>query len=485
MDADNNLLLKFYRAARELPAAVAALLAFATSAFAQPSPSTAAPQPASGDTWIYRSVDAYTDLETARKSATFLRQDAGFLVFRLTDLKTGIESTVRRSPSLGRCARRGGVEICSDAYLFPIQIGQSHGFQDMPTGDSTHDLDCVAKAYEKVTVPAGTFDAFRIECEGRWSVKTSDFIFRGRLWNSHWYAPTVQQEVRVVWRRYRNNGGIDFYSRDELLEFRPAGDAASRPPLEGFVPKVAPAAQAAESSVGTTRFSGQFLLDPVSRSYSGEGKVTWASGDSYEGELVRGAREGHGVFVWVDGQRYDGHWRDDQPNGRGRLDFVNGDRYEREVAGGMANGEGTFDYASGARHVGRFADGVPKGRGRFRSANGQTIDSVWHAGRATGSATIESASGDRYEGKVEQDLPSGRGELRYASGDAYVGSFAAGRPDGQGTYTWKTGDRYEGAWKAGLKHGVGRFTWANGDRFEGEFADGERTERGTWVRRAP
>ena len=326
-------------------AAVAVTLAAFSPAVAEPAPTTPAPQPASGDTWIYRSVDAYTDLETARRSATFVRRDAKSLVFRVTDLKTGIESTVQRSLSLGRCASRRGVEICADPYLFPIQIGQSHGFQDMPAGNSTHDLDCVAKAYEKVTVPAGTFDAFRIECEGRWSVKTSDYHFRGRLWNSHWYAPAVQQEVRVVWRTYRNNGGIDFYSRDELLEFRPAGDAASRPPPEGFVPKVAPAAQAAEFSVGTTRFSGRFLLDPVSRSYSGEGKVTWANGDSYEGELVRGAREGRGVFVWGDGQRYDGDWRDDQPNGSGRLDFVNGDRYEGEVARGMANGEGTFDCA--------------------------------------------------------------------------------------------------------------------------------------------
>lgn len=463
-------------------AGVAVVLTLATPAFAQPSPSAAEPHPTAGDTWVFRSVDAYTELETARRSATFLGQDADSLFFRLTDLKTGIESTIRRSHSLGRC----GLGICVDPYRFPIQIGQSHGFQDMPwENGGTQDLDCVAKAYEKVTVPAGTFDAFRVECEGRWSFKTSDFLFRGRLWNSHWYAPAVQQEVRVVWRSYRNRGGIDFYSRDELLEFRPAGDAASRPPLEGFVPKVAPVAQAAEFSVGTTRFLGRFLLDPVSRTYSGEGKVTWANGDAYEGELVRGAREGHGMFVWVDGQRYEGDWRDDQPSGHGRLDFVNGDRYEGEVARGMANGEGTFDYASGARHVGRFAEAVPEGRGRFRSANGQAIDSVWHAGRATGAATIEFANGDRYEGRVEQDLPSGQGELRYASGDAYVGSFAAGRPDGEGTYIWKTGDRYEGAWKAGIKHGVGRFTWANGDRFDGEFVNDERTERGKWVRRAP
>jgi hypothetical protein len=466
-------------------AAVAVALAAASTAFAESTPMGPAPLPTFGDTWIYRSVDSFTELETGRRAVTFLRRDVTSLVFRLTDLKTGLESTFQRSHALGRCEWRSGIETCADPYRFPIQIGQSHGFRDMPAGGRTQDLDCVAKAFEKVTVPAGTFDAFRIECEGRWTLKTSDYLFRGRLWNSHWYAPAVQQEVRVVWRSYRNNGGIDVYSRDELLEFRPAGDAASRPPIEGLVPKVAPAAQAAEFSVGATRFAGRFLLDPVSRSYSGDGKVTWANGDSYEGELVKGAREGRGVFVWADGQRYEGDWRDDQPSGRGRLDFVNGDRYEGEVARGMANGEGTFDYASGARHVGRFAEGVPEGRGRFRSADGQTIDGVWRAGRATGAAIIEFASGDRYEGEVEEDRPSGPGQLRYASGDTYVGRFAAGRPEGEGTYTWKAGDRYEGAWKAGLKHGVGRFTWANGDRFEGEFAHDERTERGTMVRRAP
>jgi hypothetical protein len=236
------------------------------------------------------------------------------------------------------------------------------------------------------------------------------------------------------------------------------------------------AALPSEFVAGTARFSGSFTLDADGTTYSGRGKVVWDSGDSYDGSLVKGQRQGEGQFIWASGQRYSGTWEQDQPRGQGQMQFTNGNRYQGRVEDGLPQGQGVMKYASGDEFTGQLQRGSPNGRGVYVWAAGQRFEGEWLQGVAQGAGTLKFANGDVFEGPVRDGVPHGPGRLVYANGDIYTGNFKNGRPDGEGRFAWKMGDVYAGQWRDGLKDGAGVMTWANGDRWEGRFSRDEQGE---------
>jgi len=233
---------------------------------------------------------------------------------------------------------------------------------------------------------------------------------------------------------------------------------------------VAPAASSAtEFSAGTTRFSGQFVRDPGASTYSGNGKIVWAQGDVYVGDLVQGQRHGRGNMTWASGQTYEGEWVRDLATGRAKLRFANGNQFEGQVQDGVPQGTGTLRYASGDTYTGQLKTGEPHGRGLYRWKNGQQFDGDWRNGSPNGEGQLKFATGNQFEGSVVHGVPQGQGRLTFASGDEFVGQLMSGQPDGQGTFTWANGDAYTGQWQAGKKHGLGKFTWKGGAAWEGRF----------------
>lgn len=225
-----------------------------------------------------------------------------------------------------------------------------------------------------------------------------------------------------------------------------------------------------------TRLQGRFTRDADSQSYSGTGRIAWANGDVYQGEVSHGQGHGRGQFTWPSGQTFDGEWVHGHPQGRGVMRFVNGNVYQGPVDGGVPVGVGEMRYASGDSYQGAFAAGVPHGEGLYTWRSGQSCQCTWLAGQATGTGQLRSATGDLYTGPLQDGRPQGRGEMRYASGDVYQGDFAAGLSEGQGSYSWKNGDRYVGGWRQGVKEGAGKMSWAGGEQFEGEFRAGVQVE---------
>lgn len=220
---------------------------------------------------------------------------------------------------------------------------------------------------------------------------------------------------------------------------------------------------------GTTRFAGQFARDVDATSISGSGKVTWASGDVFEGTLVKGLRQGKGSIAWANGQRYTGDWVMDKPTGQAKMHFANGNDYEGRVVDGVPQGLGHMRYASGDVFDGLFRNGEPHERGVYVWRNGQVFDGAWVNGRPNGQGKLKFATGNQFEGTVIDGVPQGQGRMVFAGGEIYTGQFLAGEPDGEGTFNWPSGDQYTGQWKAGKKHGKGVFTWKAGDRWEGVY----------------
>lgn len=169
-------------------------------------------------------------------------------------------------------------------------------------------------------------------------------------------------------------------------------------------------------AVGDTVFEGAFVLDQDRATYSGNGKVSWAHGDVYTGELKAGRRTGFGRMEWANGQSYEGDWSDDAATGIGKLRFQNGDRYEGAVAAGVRQGVGSMQFASGDHYEGEFAANVPHGQGSYRWVNG-----------------------DRYEGEWKANLRHGKGTFIWNSGDRWAGTFQDGAQTEDGVLTRHAG----------------------------------------------
>lgn len=248
------------------------------------------------------------------------------------------------------------------------------------------------------------------------------------------------------------------------------------------IPAPAPAS-AVEITADTSRFSGQFVRDADGSTYSGSGKVSWASGDVFEGTLVKSQRHGKGVMTWANGQRYDGDWVNDQPTGQAKVQFANGNQFEGSVIDSVPQGQGRMRYASGDTYTGQFNSGAPAGRGVYAWKNGQQFDGDWKNERPNGQGKLKFATGNQFEGQVRDGVPHGQGRLVFASGEVYVGHLTQGQPDGQGSFTWPSGDQYSGQWKAGKKHGQGTFTWKSGERWEGLYDNDVQTSADTLARK--
>jgi len=226
---------------------------------------------------------------------------------------------------------------------------------------------------------------------------------------------------------------------------------------------------------GSTQFIGHFVRDVDALTFSGTGRVVWATGDVFEGTLVKGVRQGKGVITWANGHRYDGDWRDDQPTGTARVRFANGNTYEGSVQNGVPQGQGRIRYASGDIFEGQFKAGEPDQTGVYTWKNGQSYDGQWQNARPNGQGKLKFATGNHYEGSVVNGTPNGTGRMVFATGEIYTGQFVNGEPDGEGAFAWPSGDQYTGQWKAGKKHGKGVFTWKSGERWEGIYDNDVQT----------
>jgi len=49
-----------------------------------------------------------------------------------------------------------------------------------------------------------------------------------------------------------------------------------------------------------------------------------ATGDTYEGQWIKGIREGKGKFIWKDGKVYDGDYSNNKKHGFGTLTMYAG-----------------------------------------------------------------------------------------------------------------------------------------------------------------
>lgn len=161
-----------------------------------------------GDRWQWQQVDNRTKAVEGGRTRTVI-DEGGVMRFAFSDGASRPLSDV----FIGNPSKQPW-------RVWPLEVGKKWTFDedwtraDGATGNTNQDVEVVA--YEDVTVPAGTYKAFRIEYKGRYT----NYRARsgGAQMDTYWYAPEVLADVKHV-----RDDGRNMYTRELVTYTRAAG----------------------------------------------------------------------------------------------------------------------------------------------------------------------------------------------------------------------------------------------------------------------
>jgi uncharacterized caspase-like protein len=174
-----------------------------------------------GDEWTYHRIDLVTKEESKPR----------WVVTGITDTEVIYNNGRRVTDLLGNALQRGGGADWGPNQTVPTEFAvgkrwNSHfNFTTAKGRGSMLDLELRIVDKERITLPAGTFDAFRIEASGRAigeARRRGKGINANRDWDwKRWYAPE-QVRQHVAWElSMRNSAGQIINShREELVSFK-------------------------------------------------------------------------------------------------------------------------------------------------------------------------------------------------------------------------------------------------------------------------
>lgn len=161
-------------------------------------PTTAAPNYKVGDTWTF--IQRQTDSERGTPYVLTVVAVTGGQTTLSTSWNGGppLEMDYDNQGNMTRDAHGTTYEPSNGGLSFPMTVGKSWDFHDVQhsTGGTLdargHDE---VVAFERVQVPAGSFDAFKIVSHG------VNAIQRERLYSApfaatYWYAPSVKKVIK-------------------------------------------------------------------------------------------------------------------------------------------------------------------------------------------------------------------------------------------------------------------------------------------------
>ena len=250
----------------------------------------------------------------------------------------------------------------------------------------------------------------------------------------------------------------------------------------------------------------------------GKGKMTYESGNSYEGGFVNNKFHGdNGVYKWFDGDKYVGSWKDGERHGIGSFTKADGSVDYSMYEEGSTAGEGV-SWSGDRKTAHKLVDGDKKNeisvgmakklsREKFNlpipepcttatplqesvAVTASNKNKSGLLGRLFASRKFDADGkplfkdyGDwgSYDGVVDENgKRQGEGKMKYNSGNSYEGGFVDDKFDGEkGTYKWVDGDEYVGSWKDGERNGTGSFTKADGSVEYSIYEDGVAKD-GVW-----
>ena len=242
----------------------------------------------------------------------------------------------------------------------------------------------------------------------------------------------------------------------------------------------------------------------------GQGTFSYKNGDKYSGNWKNSKKHGRGTYTWKSGDKYVGQWQKNNMHGQGVMTFKNGkiqrgiwkndkfigsktekslSKYQSKAkdtiklnqtnecpsSGYKDNCKGRMSYGGGDTYIGFFKNNKRHGQGTYVYKNGTKLTGTFYKGLPSyGTETYGGKwKGDRYTGNFENWNRSGQGNYFWKNGNKYFGQWQKNKLHGQGTFTWKSGNKYVGQWEKGKQHGQGIKTYNNGKIEKGIWKSGK------------
>ncbi len=253
-----------------VPPPAAAPVQLAMIAPSKPALAPAAPSifPRAGDSWTYRYVNGWKKDSPQTVVVTVEEADGERVTDRMS-LKGG--RGVRSGDERSYEARIEAVErpLGSDVRIIELlpyaqvllkeglKPGQEKKFPDMALGIETYRVTAKIVGQEKVSVPAGSFDAWRMEILGQrlgTALVPAQVGVVALINHTIWFAPEIKRVVKVVhrggnsWRAVVDDDSLELVAHTASGQPLPPAAAAS----EAATPKPAVDVRAALPRVGDT-----------------------------------------------------------------------------------------------------------------------------------------------------------------------------------------------------------------------------------------
>jgi hypothetical protein len=171
----------------------AAVVALAALVVASASAQSAADKPAFnvGDSWIYTLT---TDTGKDAKEVTYARK---VVAASPEGADVQIGERIQKLDAAGNLLDARGPEFNRTLYKFPMQVGSEWTYAAKFGTQFPIEQRGGFKviAYEPLTVPAGTFDCYRVEGKSEAVYKAS---FQQQLKETYWYCPKVNGIAKML-----------------------------------------------------------------------------------------------------------------------------------------------------------------------------------------------------------------------------------------------------------------------------------------------
>ncbi len=160
-------------------------------------------------------------------------------------------------------------------------------------------------------------------------------------------------------------------------------------------------------------------------------------------------------------------------------------KFKGQVLKGKRNGMGLFAFKDGAVYVGDFYNDNLTGYGMMVASQGGYIENCdscvayvgnWDNGKKSGFGVCYADNGNiLYKGQFSDDKPAATyptnpvsgnryfSLLSFDNGDVFMGEFKNGLPDGYGILLFANGDYWTSSFKEGFKKGIGLYTLYDGE----------------------
>ncbi len=195
---------------------LATMLSAGVHGIAASQPVAESPKLKAGDAWEFRQTTTPGDNVTQ-------------LTRKITEIGPGDrvqvlwqDGTLKQYDSAMNFIPQGKPEYVRILARYPLKVGDQWSYtRKFPNPLTEEKGDAKVVAYESVTVPAGTFDCFRVDVKAEFSVRTYQ---QRNLW-SRWYCPAVKWTAKERHETYifsvSTGGGKTTVDTIELVKFTP------------------------------------------------------------------------------------------------------------------------------------------------------------------------------------------------------------------------------------------------------------------------